>query len=80
LRLLPLRPGFLFLIGAPRLLFTLIVLGVGRRHGLQEQGQNSHIDKSKGTHGIHLYGLRLEITAARGMTGHPPTEGLPGAG
>jgi hypothetical protein len=54
LRLLPLWPSLLFLIGTPRLLFALIVLGVGRGHGLQEQGQDSHVDKSKRFHDAYL--------------------------
>src|ERR1035438_7599537 len=52
--LLPLRLGFLFLVGTPRLLFALIVLGVSRGHGLKQQGQDSHVDKSKRFHGADL--------------------------
>jgi hypothetical protein len=52
--LLPSRLGFLFLIGTPRLLFALIVLGVGRGHGLKQQGQDSHVDKSKRFHCAYL--------------------------
>ena len=52
--LLPGRFGFLFLIGAPRLLLALIVLGIGRGHGLKQQGQDSHVDKSKRFHGAYL--------------------------
>jgi len=52
--LLPFGLGFLFLLGPPRLLFALIVLSVGRSHGLQEQGQNSHVDKTKRFHGAYL--------------------------
>jgi hypothetical protein len=54
IRLLPFGPGFLLRVRTPRLLFALVMLRIGRCHGLEQQRQHAHIDKSKGLHGAYL--------------------------
>jgi hypothetical protein len=45
----------LLLVRALRFLLALIMLSVQRAHGLKQQGQDSHIDKSKRfLHGVYL--------------------------
>jgi hypothetical protein len=54
IRLLPFGPGFLLRVRTPRLLFALVMLRIGRRHGLEQQRQDAHVDKSKCLHGAYL--------------------------
>ena len=52
--LLPLGPGFLLLVRALRLLLALVMLRVGGGHGLEQQRQDAHVDKSECLHGAYL--------------------------